>query len=61
MPRCEASLCKDFLRSTDPGREKVCRRKARYRLGIETLCAEHASLILLAQAKAAGVIETIST
>jgi hypothetical protein len=61
MVRCVAILCKDFLRSTDPHRETRCRRNARYVLEGNNLCAEHASLILLKQAREAGVIKSVST
>jgi hypothetical protein len=59
--RCEAGLSKDFLRSTDPERENRCRRHAGYRIDGNNLCAEHASLILLRQAEAAGVITKLAS
>lgn len=58
--RCEATLTKDFLRSTDPEREIRCRRDAGYTLDGKNLCAEHASLVLLRQAEAAGVIQPLT-
>jgi hypothetical protein len=59
--RCEAGLNKDFLRSTDPHRENRCRRNAGYTVEGNNLCAEHASLVLLKQAEAAGVITKLAS
>jgi hypothetical protein len=56
MSRCEAVLSKDFLRTRPEGRDNRCRRGADFNIAGKNLCREHASLMLLDQAIAAGVV-----
>ncbi len=56
--RCEANLSKDYLRAIGD-RETQCRRIADYKLEGKCFCAEHASMLLLALAKAAGTIKAV--